>query len=450
MDLSTVLTASGRVESSRNTIISCELERLEIGSKGTRIASGGASSILWLVDEGSEVKKDEVLCTLDSSDYEELVRIQEIKSEQASAALKQAQLSFEVAEIALREYQEGLYKQTLQELEGYIILNESDLERAVDRFKWTEEMLKKGYVSVAARANAERVLNQCRFDLQTARFDFRNFQDFTNPRTLMELNSEVEKRHFEVIANTQRVTRNAERLAYYRKMVEKCTIKAPHDGFLIYAVDPNHRGAPPIEPGMTVRQSQKLFFLPDLARMQVLTYLHESVARRVQEGMRARAKIEGLANRTLEGQVMSVAPLPTTAGNWFSDEVKYFVAVVKLDSAPRGMRPGMTAEVEFDVDRRFDVLAVPPQAVAVEQGHDVCYVAGVDGLERRPVTLGRSSRDLLEVTEGLDEGDEVVLDPGKIDALESLVVHIDRENGADSTVNPDFTMPPEEPQIPAQ
>ena len=134
-------------------------------------------------------------------------------------------------------------------------------------------------------------------------------------------------------------------------------------------------------------------------------------------------RIEGLANRTLDGHVVSVAPLPTNGGNWWSDEVKFFVAVVKLDAVPVGIRPGMSAEVEFDVDRCLDVLAVPTEAVAVEQGRNVCYVAGTDGLERRRVTLGRSTRDLLEVTKGLSEGDQVVLRPEKLDFLDSLLVN---------------------------
>ena len=431
VDLSTVLTASGRVESSNNTIISCELERLEIRSAGRSVTSGGASTILTLIEEGTRVKAGDVLCTLDASEYEELVRTQEIKLEQASAAMEQARLNFEVAELAVKEYRDGLYFQQMQSMEGSIALAESDLERAIDRLRWTEKMLEKGYVPVASKANAERTLNQCRLDLLTSRFDLSNFREYGNPRTLMELSSEVEKRRYEVIANTLRVNRNREQLVHYKLMVDRCTIRAPHDGFLIYAADPWRPGATPIEPGQTVRQSQKLFFLPDLAKMEVMAYLHESVASRVHEGMRARARIEGLANRTLEGHVVSVGPLPTSAGNWVSDEVKYFVSVVKLDSVPQGIRPGMSAEVEFDVDRRLDVLAVPSEAIAVEQGHNVCYVAGIDGLERRPVTLGQSNRDLLEVTKGLSEGDQVVLRPEKIEVLDSLVVNPGREVESD-------------------
>jgi HlyD family secretion protein len=426
-NLSSVVTTWGRVESSQNTIISCEIERLEMRSGGSRISSGGASTILELVEEGTMVKAGDVLCSLDSSDYEELVRTQEIKTLQAAAALKQAQLNLEVAEISVREYQEGLYRQNLQSMEGLIYLARSDLERAVDRLKWTSKMLEKGYLAVAKKAEAEQTKNEIEFDLQTYRFNHENFLKFGNKRTTFELVAEVEKRRFEVVANTQRVTRNQERLAHYKKMLDLCTIRAPHDGFLIYAVDPHRPGALPIEPGQTVRQSQKLFFLPDLSKMQVLAYLHESVANRVHDGMRVRAKIEGLANQTLEGHVVSVAPLPTTAGNFISDEVKYFVSVVKLDSVPDGIRPGMSAEVEFDVERCLDVLAVSSEAIALERGHNVCYVSGIDGLERRAVTLGRSNRDLLEVTKGLAEGEQVVLRPEKVEAIDSMVVRSDKE-----------------------
>jgi len=428
VDLSSRLTASGRVESSRKTIIQCELERLELRSEGRTVASGGASIILEVVEEGTKVKKGDVLCRLDSSDYEELVRTQQMKTEQSRAALEQARLNFDVAELAVGEYRDGLVRQTVQQMEGEITLAESDLERASDRLQWTAKMLVKGYVPVVQKSTAERALAQIRLRLLTSRWDLANFREFGNPKTMKELLSEVEKRRFEVIANTQRVTRFDERLAYYRKMVDRCTIRAPHDGFLIYAVDPSRRNAPRLEPGVEVRQQQQLFYLPDLAQMEIVTYLHESVASRVHDGLPARAKIEGLENRTLEGHVVSLGPLPVNSPVWtVSEEVKFFIAVVRLDTVPEGLLPGMTAEVEIDIDRSHDVLAIPAESVAYEHGHDICYVAGVDGLERRQITLGRSNHALLEVTRGLVEGEAVIMNPADVESIDSLVVHSDRE-----------------------
>jgi len=70
MDLYPALTASGRVESSKRTLIECELEDITIGVMGQRVSAGGASVLLSVIPEGSLVRKGDVLAVLDSSDYE--------------------------------------------------------------------------------------------------------------------------------------------------------------------------------------------------------------------------------------------------------------------------------------------------------------------------------------------------------------------------------------------
>ena len=77
------------------------------------------------------------------------------------------------------------------------------------------------------------------------------------------------------------------------------------------------------------------------------------------------------------------------------------------------MQSGMTAEVEIALPRLENVLAVPSEAVQGENGHDVCFVMHNDGLERREVKVGHVTLDMSEVTEGLSEGEHVVLNPPK-------------------------------------
>ena len=91
--------------------------------------------------------------------------------------------------------------------------------------------------------------------------------------------------------------------------------------------------------------------------------------------------------------------------------MRYFDGKVKLDSPPKGILPGMTANVEISLSRREHVLAVPIEAVTEEDGREVCYVAHEDGLERREVKLGESTQSYLEISEGLHEGEQVVLKP---------------------------------------
>ncbi len=439
-DFSTKLIASGRIESVRKTIIECELERIEIRNEGRSIVSGGASTLLTVIEEGSRVKKGDVLCTLDASDYEELVRQQEIKTQQARAALLQAQLDLQVAELGIQEYRDGLMKQAESDLEGQIAFAESDVERAVDRLAWTRGMLQKGYVPKAQLTTAEQTEKEARQQLLVTRWELENMRKFGHSRAMLELTATVEKCKSNLVLNEQRVMRLEERLRHYKRMVELCTIRAPHDGFVIFAVDPWRPGAPRIEPGVQVRQHQKLFYLPDLGDMEIQTYLHESIANQVQPGMMAKAKVEGLSNRMIEGHVTGVAPLPLPEWNW-SQEVKYFVGHVKLDSAPEGIRPGMTAEVEIQVNRSTDVLAVPTEAIRIEKGHEICYVAGHDGLERRHVTVGRASRDLLEVTGGLVEGEQVVITPVDAEAQIEAIASNSSSREAETPSTPDFPPP---------
>ena len=56
--------------------------------------------------------------------------------------------------------------------------------------------------------------------------------------------------------------------------MELCTIRAPHDGFVIYAND--QRRDIRIEEGMYVRQKQDLMYLPDLNEMEVVDLIFTS------------------------------------------------------------------------------------------------------------------------------------------------------------------------------
>jgi len=404
------VTSGGVVGSSNQTNIDCKLQRLSAGVRGMRLMTNGASTILTVIPAGSLVKKDQVICELDSAAYEELVRQQLMTVERARADHLQAKLNYEVAQMGVEQYKKGILEQTQQSLNGKIALARADLKRTSDRLAWSRRMLGKGYASLGQVTNDELTLSRQTFGLQQALLSAKIFQKYEVPSTLRRLNHQVEtsKRNFD--QQTLRLARHEGNLTTYEDQVECCTIRAPHDGFLIYAND--SRRDVIIEPGMEVRQNQTLFYLPDLAQMEVKALLHESIVQQVRNGMRTKVKVEGLPQDTFEGHVVSVAALPTR--NFFS-EVTYYVGQVKLDNIPDGLLPGMTAEVEIASVHRPDALTIPSQAVVIENGHEVCYVANGEDLDRREVKLGYSSNDRLEILEGLDEGEQVVLEPSQID-----------------------------------
>jgi len=147
--------------------------------------------MITVIPDGTEVKQGEVLCTLDSSEYEELLRLQKITVERAQADHRQAELDLDVARMSVREFKEGTLVEALKELSGVIALGESGLVQSRDRLKWTRRMLEKGYYSAAQVANEEFNDRKANFQLQKSRTELDVFRRFTAPRVLKTLEGKV-------------------------------------------------------------------------------------------------------------------------------------------------------------------------------------------------------------------------------------------------------------------
>ncbi len=412
-DLFPRIRASGRTQSNKNTVIHCELERFE-GAQGD--GSGGASVVLQLIPDGTRVSRGDVLAVLDSSDYVEMERVQKMNVEQARAARLQAELDHEIARLALLEFRDGTMKEMIEDYRQRIMLERSDIEREQDRLHWTHSMKDKGYVSVGTVKTEEFTLAKLVATLEQDQGALDVYEKYTAPRTIRELEGVILGAEANVAYETLRLQQQSNRLAKLRKQVELCTIRAPHDGYVIYANNPRREIF--IEEGMPVRQNQTLFYLPDLGSMEVLALLNESVVDQVRAGMPAVVTVEGLPNRTMHGRVTKVAQLPMPP-NWRIDS-HYFEGIVRIDDPVAKLMPGMTAQVEVEIPVREDVLAIPPEAVASDDGRDVCFVVHGENLERREVKLGQVTEELTEVTAGLMEGEQVVLNPD-LDELEVAV-----------------------------
>jgi HlyD family secretion protein len=237
------------------------------------------------------------------------------------------------------------------------------------------------------------------------------FQRFTLPKTEKTLQGQVKAAETILSNESLRLQRQLDRLALLKTQVERCTIRAPHDGTLYYFKDPRpDSNAEPVEEGMSVRQRQELFYLPDLSEMQVMISLNESVVDRVTTGLRARVSFEAMPGVVLDGRVVSVSQIPARQGRNGAD-IRFFVSLVKLNSVVPGLKPGMSSLVDIALPPRKHVVAVPHQALRWDGGSKVCFVADGENLQRREVRTGQDTTDLIEITDGLDEGELVALNP---------------------------------------
>jgi HlyD family secretion protein len=408
-DLSGEILVAGRISGAQNTEIRCTLERLSAaGQRGS--PGGGASTILSLVPEGAIVQKGELLCEMDASAYAELVSNQEIAVEQARTNRLQAALDLDVAKIALQAYREGEKVQVETSYMGQISLAQADLTRQTDRIAWLQRMVEKGYASLAQLHSEQFAHERLVINLRGSELALSNYTRFTAPKQLVVLQSQVIGAQATLGFQTIRLNREEERLAHYKRMVDRCTIRAPHGGYVVYA---NRSGRTPVVyEGAPVRERMPLFTLPDQSKLEVEVLLHETVIQRVRPGMEVAIRLEALPDLRLRGILSSVSPVPVSDRSPESgNDATYFVGHVQLETLPSKLRPGMTTQVTISTGLRPGILAVPTMAVAVEDDQEICYVDHEKSVERRAVKVTQASRDMLEVVDGLSEGEVVFLNP---------------------------------------
>ena len=400
-NLTITVVEDGNVESASNVDIKC--------------AVAGGGTILTIVPDGTEVKAGDVLITLDTAAIEEAISAQKIIVEKAQATKIQAEKDFAAAEIAVQEYVDGVFLQTLQTLRSTATIAKENLNSAENTLEYAEKMLRKGYITELQRDAEIFAVEKAKLDLETADLAIEVLEKYTKAKTVEQLESVRDSAKARKESETTAFDLEVARLKRLEAQMANCVIRAPQDGMVVYANEAansrfSRSDAPRVEEGAMVRERQNLIKLPDLSQMQVKCTVHETKVEQLSIGMRARIKIQ---DRELLGSVMSIANQPEP-NSMFGANIKEYATVVRIDGESEGLKPGMTAQVEIFAADLKSVIAVPVQVIVELRGKFYAWVNTPNGPERRLLVLGMSNNILVEVKDGLSEGDEVIMNPRAI------------------------------------
>ena len=122
----------------------------------------------------------------------------------------------------------------------------------------------------------------------------------------------------------------------------------------------------------------------------------------------ARIKVESFRDRLFYGKVTKIAPMGVEKDNVTTFEVR-----VSINNPGGELKANMTANAEILLDEHKGVLTVPENAVSYD-GQKNASVQIPDkkqkeGWRKVPVKVGLSNGSVTEITSGLKEGDQVVL-----------------------------------------
>jgi HlyD family secretion protein len=350
-DLAKVVVATGKIQ---------PLSKVEVKSK----ASGIVKKLY--VDYGDRVKAGQVLAELDKVQLEASLHASEANYQAAQAAKLSAEAALERNKV---------------DAEGpdvpFLRLN---MQRA-------EQMYKDGVMSKSLVEDAEK-----------------NYQLALNKQVSAQRNLEVSRA--EIAKAVAEVAQAKAALDNAEEDLRNATIVSPIDG-LVLSRDVNVGDA---VSSILVLGSQAtlIMTLGDVSEVYVQGKVDEADIGKVYLGQAARIVVESFKDKKYTGKVTKISPLGKEKDNVTTFEVR-----VSISNPTGELKANMSANAEIILEEKKNVLMVPEAALIYDKDRkasvEIPDAKADNGKKKVPIQIGISNGVKTEVTAGLNEKQQVVL-----------------------------------------
>ena len=179
-----------------------------------------------------------------------------------------------------------------------------------------------------------------------------------------------------------------------------------------------------VQQGATVTQGMELFTLQSTDKVSVDINVSKYDYAKVKEGQTADIAI---GDKKYTGKVTKISHLVTTNEKGST----LISATVSIDQPDEDIFLGVDAKVKIYAEKAEDVVTLPAGVVNIGKAGSFCYVLKDGVITRQDITTGISSEDVVEVTDGIKVGDEVLEDLGSLEeGMAAEAVPADDDTGA--------------------
>jgi len=405
------------------------------------------AKIVALAPEGKLVQKGDLLILFDAAPFEEEIRRSQAQLAQAQADLAKARedLKLQViqnqedlatarqkverSDLELKDVQEGKGRLREEEAAAAVANAERELQKAIGALEDLKPLLSEGFITKQELERAEQAVARARDDLTLAQRRRDSLVHFGRPLELSQARSDatltkeslrqlesaaayrVQQKQAAIAAADSRIQEAASKLALSQQQLARTEVRADVAGIVVYreVFFGSEQRKPQV--GDQVWANQPLLILPDISKMVVETRVRETDIHKVERNQGVKVRVQAYPDLKLTGIVTLVGTLAQEEKE--RRGAKFFGVTIQIDGSEPRLRPGMTAQVEIEVEERPRALFVPLQAVFEREGRSVCYVVRRGRLQAQDVVTGPSNQDFVVIDRGLREGDRVALrDPG--------------------------------------
>ena len=157
-----------------------------------------------------------------------------------------------------------------------------------------------------------------------------------------------------------------------------------------------------IDMGNLAAPDAPLLRIVDLTTVRTTVHVIERDYRRMKEGLDAEIRVDAYPDQVFHGKVSRVAPV-------LNEVTRTGDVRIDIPNPDRVLKPGMFTRVSLRSGEHRSGLVIPITAVLDGQRPSVMVIEGTPPLaQQRIIETGATEGDLIEVTLGLQEGDQVV------------------------------------------
>ena len=224
-----------------------------------------------------------------------------------------------------------------------------------------------------------------------------------------KLNLDISKREFvkqqslfEKGGVTERELRNAERAYIDAKyayenaklQLEKMIVRAPFDGIIV--------DLPYYTPGTKVTANSPIATVMDYRTLVAEINLPQKELPHIATRQKVSVTNYTLPTDTLWGVIDQVSPA-------IDPDSRTFKATLSIDNPHLLMRPGMFVNVNIIVARKDSAIVIPRDVMLYRRGSKRVFVVEKGAAIERRIETGIENRDEVEVTNGLNENERLVV-----------------------------------------
>lgn len=319
--------------------------------------------------------------------------------------------------------------------------------------------------SLAALNSSKAALSSAKAQLVEAQNSFNRNDKLYKNKVISDAEYDAAKRAFDVaklnVESAEFQIQSAQ--ATYREAqdnLQRTTIYAPQDGTVSRLnVEVGERVV-----GTAQMAGTELATIANLENMEVLVEVNENDIIRVGLNDTAIVEVDAYLDKEFVGVVTEIANSAQLTGV-SADQVTNFEMKVRIlktsydkmlkDGEKSPFRPGMTASVEIKTDKRANVIAVPIEAVTtradtskkaksykigresenLEEDYEVVFLYKDGKAQLQVVSTGIQDDENIEVTSGLEEGQEVITGPYSL--VSKQLVNGDKVSPEDKSASTD-------------